>query len=154
MKKLVYGFIGILSICICFVVTSSISKAQEATIQDEIIVNEVKLSDYPIVINDCTLVPARAVSEKLGFKVIWDKEAQMALIQSEDMEMNIYMGKDLYSAHSIRAIGMTAPISLGSAPLLVNGKLYVPAEIFRILQGNSADSLEINEHQVILRTIK
>lgn len=107
-----------------------------------------------MVINDCTLVPARAVCKELGFNIVWDKMAQRATIQSSTMEMNVYIGKDLYSAHSINALGMTTPISLGSAPLLINNKLYVPAEVFRILQGNNDDCLKINDHQVILKTIE
>lgn len=49
---------------------------------------------------------------------------------------------------------MTAPISLGSGPLLINDKLYIPAELFRILQGNNPESLIYNNHQILLNTIE
>lgn len=39
------------------------------TQQDEIIVNGTKINSYPIIINDCTLVPARDVCKNLGFTI-------------------------------------------------------------------------------------
>ena len=113
-----------------------------------------KSNSYPIIINDCTLVPARDVCKNLGFTISWDSDEQTATINSKNMQSTVKIGQDLYTAQSTIALGMTAPISLGSGPLLINDKLYIPAELFRILQGNNPESLIYNNHQILLNTIE
>lgn len=62
------------------------------------------------------------------------------------MKSTVKIGQDLYTAQST--------IALGSGPLLINDKLYIPAELFRILQGNNPESLIYNNHQILLNTIE
>ncbi len=118
-----------------------------------IIVNQEKLTEFPLTINNCTLVPARSVCDSLGFKIKWNKDNNSATINSNTMEMTVYLGEDLYSAHSVIAIGTTTPTPLGSAPILINDKLYVPAEIFRIIQGNDPNAVQITDTQVSINKI-
>ena len=125
---------------------TSTNQESTPTQQDEIIVNGTKINSYPIIINDCTLVPARDVCKNLGFTISWDSDEQTATINSKNMKSTVKIGQDLYTAQS--------PISLGSGPLLINDKLYIPAELFRILQGNNPESLIYNNHQILLNTIE
>lgn len=134
--------------------TSNQQNSNQQSANQQIIVNGQVLADYPITINNCTLVPVRAVSDILGFEVIWNGTNQTATIKAKEMQTVVSLGDDLYSAQSISAIGMTAPTTLGSAPLLINDKLYVPAEIFRIIQGNDPDTLQITDTQVIINNAK
>ena len=107
-------------------------------------------------------MPARDVCKNLGFTISWDSDEQTATINSKNMKSTVKIGQDLYTAQSTIALGMTAPISLGmtapislgSGPLLINDKLYIPAELFRILQGNNPESLIYNNHQILLNTIE
>lgn len=122
-------------------------------IQQSIIVNNEKISDYPVIMNKCVLVPARSVSDKLGFTVTWDKANQAATVESDTMKCTMTVGEDLYSAISTVAIGMTAPTQLGSAPLLINNNLYIPAEVFRLIQGNDPDALTITDTQIIIKNV-
>ena len=133
---------------------TSTNQESTPTQQDEIIVNGTKINSYPIIINDYTLVPARDVCKNLGFTISWDSDEQTATINSKNMKSTVKIGQDLYTAQSTIALGMTAPISLGSGPLLINDKLYIPAELFRILQGNNPESLIYNNHQILLNTIE
>lgn len=133
---------------------TSTNQESTQTQQDEIIVNGTKINSYPIIINSCTLVPARDVCKNLGFTISWDSDEQTATINSKNMKSTVKIGQDLYTAQSTIALGMTAPISLGSGPLLINDKLYIPAELFRILQGNNPESLIYNNHQILLNTIE
>ena len=133
---------------------TSTNQESTQTQQDEIIVNGTKINSYPIIINDYTLVPARDVCKNLGFTISWDSDEQTATINSKNMQSTVKIGQDLYTAQSTIALGMTAPISLGSGPLLINDKLYIPAELFRILQGNNPESLIYNNHQILLNTIE
>ncbi|WP_296895924.1 copper amine oxidase N-terminal domain-containing protein [uncultured Megamonas sp.] len=134
--------------------TSTNEEATQIQQQDEIIVNGTKINAYPIVINNCTLVPARDVCKNLGFTISWNNNEETATINSKNMKSTVKIGQDLYTAQSTIAIGMTAPISLGSGPLLINDKLYIPAEIFRILQGNDPNCLVYTDHQIILNTVE
>ena len=130
-------------------------KTEQANIrQQKIIINDKVLQDFPVSINNCTLVPAREVSDNLGFKISWNKEEQSATINSDTMESTVYLGVDMYSAHSTVAIGATAPIKFGVAPILINNKLYIPAEIFRIIQGNNPNAVLIDNDKIIINHVK
>lgn len=49
-------------------------------------------------------------------------------------------------------VGMTAPFSLSSAPVVSDGVTYVPLELFTVLTGNHADALTVDGNTVNLRT--
>lgn len=118
--------------------------------QADIMVNGKALSQPSYEINGCTLVPARAVSDALGFKITWNSADQSADIVGDTMKMNVKIGDDSYMATSIIAIGATAPAHFGAAPMLINDTLYVPAQIFRIIQGNDPDTVKESGSQVII----
>lgn len=82
------------------------------------------------------MVPLRAISEALGFKVDW--KSGTALVDDGQMHTTITIGKDEYSATtSVEGLaGATGPCSLGAAPKVVNNRTYVPLQIFEILMGN------------------
>ena len=126
--------------------------APAATIQQQssIVVNGQTLNQFSYEINGCTLVPARAVSDALGFKITWNSDDQSADIVGDAMKMNVKVGEDSYMATSTIAIGATAPAQLGSAPVLINDTLYVPAQIFRIIQGNDPDTVKESGSKVII----
>lgn len=156
MKKLWLIVICTLAFAVYILPASASSKNSETTkpvIQQAIIIDNQKINDYPIIMNDCILVPARSVSEKLGFTISWDEQNQSATVQSDTMQCTMTIGEDLYSATSIIAIGMTAPTKLGSAPLLINNNLYIPAEVFRLIQGNDPNALTITDTQIILKNV-
>ncbi len=118
--------------------------------QSSIVVNGKVLNQFSYEVNGCTLVPARAVSDALGFKITWNGDDQSADIVGDAMKMNVKVGDDSYMATSVIAIGATAPAQLGSAPILINDTLYVPAQIFRIIQGNDPDTVKESGGKVII----
>ena len=86
--------------------------------------------------NTVLMVPLRAISEALGFKVDWKDRS--ALVDDGQMHTTITIGKDEYSATtSVEGLaGATGPFSLGAAPQIVDNRTYVPLQIFEILMGN------------------
>lgn len=92
----------------------------------------------------CVMVPLRPVAEALGFTVEWDASLPGARLDNEMMHVDVTLQKDSYTAVSNEAIGMTAPFSLGAAPVSSNGSIYVPVELFRVLLGNRADAITVN----------
>ena len=89
------------------------------------------------------LVPLRTVAEALDFTVAWNGDGTIS-IDSGSMHTLITIGQDSYQAITSLegAVGATGPLSLGAAPVVVGGATYVPLELFDILLGNGAVTLE------------
>ena len=89
------------------------------------------------------MVPLRVIAQSLGFTVTWNGDGTVT-VDSGEMHMTITIGEDSYQAiTSIEgAVGATAPLSLGTAPYVVDGTTYVPLEMFNVLLGNDAGDLE------------
>lgn len=50
----------------------------------------------PVIENDRTLIPVRAVSEKLNYEVLWDEENSRVEIKSGDEKLELFIGKTEY----------------------------------------------------------
>ena len=100
------------------------------------------------------MVLVRDLAEELGFTVTWDGEDQMVTLDSGTMHANFTIGVNSYiAATSIEGmVGMTAPFTLSSAPVVSDGVTYVPLELFTVLMGNHADGLTVTDGTVDLRT--
>ncbi len=67
-----------------------------------------------------TYVPVRAMCEALGMNVDWDNDSQKVIIEKLPVYITFSPGKDGYT------FAKTAPMQLGSAPILEDGTTYVP----------------------------
>lgn len=124
-------------------------------ISKPIIVNGKKINARPLQLNGCILVPARAVSNALGFTTTWDAMNYAVTITAPYMKTTQYMGEDLSSAVTTipGTVGMTAPISWGAPPVLLNNTAYVPVEIFKIIQGNDPKTVSITDTAIEINTV-
>lgn len=84
------------------------------------------------------LVPLKAVSKALGFNLKWDAKAQSASIDDGSVKTTITVGRDAYYKASSKAIGLTNNFSYGAAPEIINGSMYVPTDLFKLLYSNEA----------------
>ncbi|QJC50783.1 copper amine oxidase N-terminal domain-containing protein [Paenibacillus albicereus] len=76
------------------------------------------------------MVPLRAVVEALGQKLTWEASTKTSRI---GLATTLQVGKDYYVYNKM------APIELGAAPTLVDGKTYVPLHFFRdVMMLNNA----------------
>lgn len=73
------------------------------------------------------MVPLRSVAEKLGYDVSWDKEHGGVKLDDGEVNTVVYIGEDNYYMASSTAIGMSAPTSLGAAPVIKDDMTFVPA---------------------------
>lgn len=89
------------------------------------------------------MVPLVKVAEPLGFTVAWNGDGTI-VIDSGAMHSTITIGVDSYQAITSLedAEGATGPLKLGAAPVVIDGATYVPLELFDILLGNGAVTLE------------
>ena len=110
---------------------------------------EINGKDVPV--DAVIMVPLRAIAEQLDFTVTWNGGGTVT-VDSGEMHMIITVGENLYQAiTSIEgAVGATAPLSLGAAPYVVDGTTYVPLEMFDVLLGNGAVTLE--DGKIVIKT--
>lgn len=86
--------------------------------------------------NGKVMVPLRSVSKALGFKLEWDAKNKAAKIDNGTVNTVITVGQDAYYKASTKAIGLTQSLPIGAAPEVIDGTLYIPAELFNLLYSN------------------
>ena len=72
------------------------------------------------------MVPVRAIAENLGFDVSWEGKTKTVMLGKG---ISLTIGKDNYIYMK------TAPIQLGTAPEIVDGKTFVPLSFFKDVLG-------------------
>lgn len=122
-----------------------------ATAQRQFVVNgkAMQLDSY-MTENGTLMVPVRALAEALGFKVTWNNGE--VNINDGEMQCDLRIGEENYFVYTAikDAIGMSAPFTLGSAPVLKNDKTYVPVKLFVPLFGNNDAAVQITDTTVTI----
>ena len=126
------------------------TQSQQA--QMKIVVKGKTMPVQTISVNGCTMAPVRAICEALGFKVTWNADRSIN-INNGEMQSDMRIGDNSYVVYTAveGMAGMSAPFSLGSAPIIKNNTAYVPIDLFVPLFGNdqatvktSGDTITIN----------
>lgn len=96
---------------------------------DEITVNvngsPVSFDQPPIILNDRTMVPLRAIFEALGAKVEWNGEKQTIVASKEDVVILMEIGQNKFAR---QVIGSNITFyDLDVAPMILNERTLVPA---------------------------
>ena len=105
--------------------------------------------DVPFTENGVIMVPVRKTAEALGFTVTWDGEHKGVKLDDGEVNMVIYIGTDNYYMASSTAIGMSAPESLGAAPVLKDSVTYAPAGLFGVLYCNK-DAVKVDGNLITI----
>ena len=100
--------------------------------------------------NGTLMVPVRALGEALGFTVTWNNFS--VNINNGEMQSDLRIGEENYFVYTAikDAVGMSAPFTLGSAPVLKNDKTYVPVKLFVPLIGNNDAAVQITDTTVTI----
>ena len=126
--------------------------AQSQQAQMKIVIKGKTMPVQTISVNGCTMAPVRAIAEALGFKVTWNADRSIN-INNGKMQSDLRIGDNSYVVYTAveGMAGMSAPFSLGSAPIIKNNTAYVPIDLFVPLFGNdpatvktSGDTITIN----------
>jgi hypothetical protein len=130
-------------------VVDELSTAEANPLNGEVVVNnEIIEAPAPFWNEDgVIMVPLRAIAEALGYDVNWDSNVQGIRL---GVAINLWVGQDNYT------VGRMAPIELGTAPVIVDDRTFVPMTFFREVVSNVsiiafegqivvADSLEYND---------
>ncbi len=95
-----------------------------------IFVNGTMLNADTYVDGDNVMLPLRAICEALGYEVGYDNESTMISLTRGAHYITMYPTKDEYTFSKM------APVALGIAPQLVDGRTYVPVSfVENILQS-------------------
>jgi len=60
---------------------------------DGAVINKKTAGVSPVVINSRTMVPVRALSEKMGYKVSWIEAKQQVIIENKNNKIELVIGK-------------------------------------------------------------
>lgn len=133
-------------------VIAPVPNAQSQQAQMKIVIKGKTMPVQTISVNGCTMAPVRAIAEALGFKVTWNADRSIN-INNGEMQSDLRIGDNSYVVYTAveGMAGMSAPFSLGSAPVIKNNTAYVPIDLFVPLFGNdpatvktSGDTITIN----------
>lgn len=101
--------------------------------------------------NDMVMVPLRAVGEALGYNVTWNQAERSANLNNGENQTTVTLGVDQYTYVTAveNRVGMSAPQSLGAAPVMEEpGTLWVPAQLFSLLTQQEAVSRNGNTLEI------
>lgn len=132
---------------------SVIASNPDSTASLKIMVNGQEILMNSFEQNNCVMVPVHAICEALGFTVTWNPD-QTVHIDNGIMQSELTIGKDFYTVctSNPKLVGMSAPFSLGAAPVLKNNSTYVPVTLFIPLYGNNPDVVTIKDGVVTIST--
>lgn len=82
------------------------------------------------------MMPLRAVAEALGYPLTWEAETRSVRV---GIAIQLQIGQDAY------LFGRMAPIQLGTAPEIVQGVTYVPADFFTAVMREVAVNIEADQ---------
>jgi len=92
----------------------------------------VSFDQHPVIVNDRTLVPLRAIFEALGAEVGWDHESMTASAEKDGTKISVTIGSEVL----IRNGNETA---LDSPAIIVNSRTMVPARAISEAFGYSVE---------------
>ncbi|MDD4688477.1 MAG: DUF4886 domain-containing protein [Eubacteriales bacterium] len=121
-----------------------LASAKEESDEISVFVNGKRLTfdQPPVLENDRTLVPLRAIFEELGAVVVWSDQSQTALAVKGDMQITVKIGADVMTAND-------KEINLDVPPQLINDRTLVPLRAIAQAFGNNVEWLEATQTVVI-----
>lgn len=110
------------------------------------------LEQYELFIEgEQVMIPLRPTAEALGFQVVWDSETNSILLDNQSVQTKLTVGADKYYKQSSGALGLTQMVSLNHAPVVINGRVYVPLKLYDLLFSKQStrveDQMVYIEHQ-------
>ena len=85
---------------------------------------KVQFSDaYPFIENQRTLVPLRAVFEKLGAEVLWDDSTSTATVKKDDKVISMTEGRNIITVNGVES-------TIDVSPKIIDDRTYIPLRAF------------------------
>lgn len=114
-------------------------KNNEPTVFNKVIINdeEIKLEDHMYKNKDgIVMIPLREIAEKLGYKLVWDKDNLSTELTKEAQWTKVIIGEDNYNFAKMM-------VELGAAPELKEAKTYVPINFLeKVLMAHMENTVD------------
>jgi len=88
--------------------------------------DKVTFDQQPIIVDGRTLVPIRAVCEKIGLQVGWDDATKRAFVWRDDQMLTLMIDSPIMKANEGSTIHEETIINLDVAPKIYNGRTLLP----------------------------
>lgn len=133
MRKI--SFLAAVSIAATMIFSAfSVSAADISVVVDG---NKIQTPAPPVIVNDRTLVPLRAISESLGFDIAWDGDTRGITITDGDYLFFMWIGRDhAFLTSSMSIAGHTV---MEAPPVIMNDYTMVPLRAVAHLFGAEVD---------------
>ncbi|MGN1115496.1 MAG: copper amine oxidase N-terminal domain-containing protein [Candidatus Ornithomonoglobus sp.] len=93
----------------------------------------VQFDEPPLIRNDRTLVPIRAIFEAMGMSVHWDESTGKILAMSDDLIITMFIGG--YTLGCGNSAGNVELHPMDAAPCIINDRTYVPVRFIAEATG-------------------
>ena len=105
--------------------------ASGGTDEIKVIVNgkQLKFDQPPVVINNRTLVPVRAIFESLGCIVEWDGRENKVSDRRDNMVIGLYVGEKMIIVNDMNNFVNDNVFETDIAPIALNNRVLVPARV-------------------------
>ena len=111
--------------------------------QYEIVVDGKATRAMAVMDEGTLMVPMKAVCKALGYKITYKSADNAYHIENGTNACDIAMDSSVYTVYAVNGMaGTTSPTDLGSEPKVISGTTYIPAELIRVLLGNSSSALK------------
>ncbi len=121
MKKILL-FIGLLIMLFCFSYNVIASEDVKVTLDGQLIEFDVS----PQIINGRTMVPIRAIFERMGASVTWIEQSKCACSTKDNITVNLWIGNDVLSRKTTEASNWEY-IQMDCSPIIIDGRVLIPA---------------------------
>ena len=125
MKRKITSILAVVLILATVLATSAMAASPEPAVTVRVNGMTVDFPDgQPYVdANSRTMIPVRFVSEELGAKVSWDRNAQTAVIEKNGIRLDIPIGSSLLK---VTESGKARSVTMDTEAVLKEGRTYVP----------------------------
>ena len=111
-------------------------------------INKKTVGVSPVVINSRTMVPVRALSEKMGYKVSWIEAKQQVIIENKNNKIELVIGKS-----NAKVNGVDKKITDNVSPMVINSSTYVPIRF--VVENMGLDiNYDAKDNKIMLNTEK
>ena len=80
---------------------------------------QLTFDQQPIILNDRTLVPVRAIFEALGANVVWDDSSQTVISNKNEIEIKLTIGSNVMTINGKEKV-------LDVSPQIISGRTLIP----------------------------
>ena len=102
----------------------------------------------PVVINSRTMVPVRALTEKMGYKVSWIDAKKQVTIENQNNKIELVIGKA-----NAKVNGVDKKITDNVSPMVINSSTYVPIRF--VVENMGLDiNYDAKDNKIMLNTEK